>query len=383
MNKTLFKAVVVLLCTAFCFTFFPGQARGAEPDVSAQSAVLMDQSTGRLLFNRNGEEKLPIASITKVMTAVLAIESGKMNQLVTVSSEAVKTEGSSLYLKSGEKISLRDLVYGLMLRSGNDASLAIAEAVGGSKQGFVLMMNEKAAELGMTDTHFMNPNGLEHPDHYSTAHDMAILTKYAMTDSAFRKITGTEIYRARATNKEEARSWLNKNKLLRQYKYTTGGKTGFTRAAGRTLISTASKKGMDLIVVTLNDGNDWRDHKNLYEWGFSEFTRTKLMDKGPVHAKVDPFYKGKLFVKSTIVLPLSVEEKRRIKKELILLRPPKRAKEWKPAQPAGRLLFKLNGRVVTSVPVYYKNQKKAKKKFWTLFGGFIEAAFTGRERPRR
>ena len=199
------------------------------------------------------------------MTAIIAIESGKMKEKVTVSREAIYTEGSSIYLEQGEKMTLEDLVYGLMLRSGNDAAVAIAEHVGGSVEGFVYLMNEKAKWLGMTNTHFDNPHGLDSDNHYSSAYDMAILMRYAMNNEKYREISGTSSYKS----ERRTYSWINKNKLLTQYyEYCTGGKTGFTKKTGRTLVSTASKDGMDLIAVTLNAPDDWKDHIHMYEWGF-------------------------------------------------------------------------------------------------------------------
>ncbi|ASN05471.1 D-alanyl-D-alanine carboxypeptidase family protein [Virgibacillus necropolis] len=237
----------------------------AKPGVSAVNAVLMNESTGEVLYEKKAHEKQKIASITKIMTAIIAIESGKMNETVKASKRAVYTEGSSIYLEQGEKMLLKDLVYGLMLRSGNDAAVAISEHVGGSLEGFVYLMNKKARWIGMTNTHFENPSGLDGEKHYSTAYDMALLMRYAMNNKIFEKVTKTEMY------KSESReyAWKNKNKLLTTYyEYSTGGKTGYTKSAGRTLVSTASKDGTDLIVVTLQDPNDWIDHINLYEWGF-------------------------------------------------------------------------------------------------------------------
>ena len=186
------------------------QSKASLP-VSAHSAILMDQDSGRVLYEENAHEKSRIASITKIMTAILAIESGKLDHTVTISLNAVGTEGSSLYLKKGEKITLKNLVYGLMLRSGNDAAVAIAEEVGGSLDGFVWMMNQKAEEIGMKDSHFSNPHGLDNTkSHYSTAYDMALLTRYAMKNETYRVISGTKKHRA--TNTEESWDYIWKNK---------------------------------------------------------------------------------------------------------------------------------------------------------------------------
>lgn len=342
------------------------RAAGGAPSVSAQAAVLMDQASGRILFSRNSTEKLPIASITKVMTAILAIESGKLNQKFTVSREAVHAEGSSIYLKAGERIRLIDLVYGLMLRSGNDASVAIAEAVAGSTRGFALLMNEKAAELGMIGTHFMNPNGLDDPDHYSTAADMAVLTRYAMQNATFRKITGTRSYKAEQTNKESVRVFINKNKMLRLYSKATGGKTGFTKKAGRTLISTASSGSLSLIVVTLNDGQDWQDHQQLFEWGFTRFHPVAVVRRGMLNADTIPFYRNRLYVQHDIEVPLAAGEAAQVKKVLVLVKPDPGKKNWTPPEPAGYLKIRINQEELGSIPVYYKKTAE-KKSFWNLF----------------
>lgn len=169
--------------------------------VSGQAAVLMEQESGRVLYGKNEHQPLKIASITKIMTAIIAIESGKMDENLVVSKNAEGTEGSSLYLVAGEKLLLEDLVYGLMLRSGNDAAMAIAEHVGGSTEGFVYLMNEKAEEIGMTNSLFRNPHGLDtHPDHLSSAFDMALLTQYAMENDTYRKIASTKVHRSQGEN---------------------------------------------------------------------------------------------------------------------------------------------------------------------------------------
>ncbi len=244
---------------------------------SARSAIMMDTDTHRILYRKNINEQRSVASISKIMTAIIAVESGKLDDIVTVGDEIDKSYGSGIYIQKGEKISLRDLVYGLMLRSGNDASYAIANYIGGDK--FVDIMNEKAKEIGMINTVFNNPNGLdEEAGNYSTAYDMAILTSYAMQNKEYRTIVGTKEHFVK-TNKNTY-SWINKNKLLFNYEYTTGGKTGFTQKARRTLVTTASKNNLNLVVVTLNDGNDFADHKSLFEYGFNNFYRYQLLTKG-------------------------------------------------------------------------------------------------------
>ena len=252
-------------------------------DTSATSSILMDIDSNRILYEENIHKIRSVASISKIMTAIIAIESGKLNDKITIGKEINSSYGSGIYIKEGEVLTLKDLVYGLMLRSGNDAALAIAHYVGDSVDEFVDLMNKKAKELKMTNTTFNNPSGLDQEKgNYSTAYDMAILTSYAMKNKEYKKITSTKKYTL-ATNKNTY-VWINKNKLLSLYKYTTGGKTGFTEIAKRTLVSTASKNNINLVVVTLNDGNDWQDHQNLFEHGFNNYTNIKLLEKGTYDA---------------------------------------------------------------------------------------------------
>ena len=267
-------------------------------ETSARSAILMDMDSNRILYEKNIHEKRSVASISKIMTAVVAIESGKLDDKVIIGDEIKKAYGSGIYIQVGEEMTLRDLLYGLMLRSGNDAALAIANYVGGSVDNFVEMMNSKAKDLKMRNTTFNNPSGLDQEEgNYSTAYDMALLASYAMKLDDYKTITGTKKYTL-STNKNTY-SWINKNKLLSLYKYTTGGKTGFTEIAKRTLVSTATKDSTNLVVVTLNDGNDWQDHQNLFEYGFNNYTNLKLLEKGYINIYNDNYYKDyKLYIKS-------------------------------------------------------------------------------------
>ena len=276
-------------------------------DTSARSAILMDIDSNRILYEENINEKRSVASISKIMTAVLAIESGKLDEYVIIGDEIDKSYGSGIYIKKGEKIKLKDLVYGLMLRSGNDAANAIAYFVG--KEKFVEMMNKKAEEIGMKNTTFNNPSGLDEEEgNYSTAYDMAILTSYAMKLIDFQEIVGTKNYYLK-TNKNTY-YWINKNKLLFTYNYTTGGKTGFTVKARRTLVTTASKDNLNLVVVTLNDGNDFKDHRDLFEYGFNNYTNIKLLNNGVLDIKTNELYNDyKLEILNNFNYPISNEDK--------------------------------------------------------------------------
>lgn len=258
-------------------------------DTSATSAILMDMDTNRILYSENIHTARSVASISKIMTAIVAIENADINSKVVIGDEISKAYGSGIYIKQGEVMTLEDLLYGLMLRSGNDAALAIANYVGKDVDKFVQMMNEMAKKIGMKDSVFNNPHGLDdNGGNISTSYDMAILTAYAMKNETYRKIVSTKQYSVK-TNMNTY-SWTNKNKLLRTYEYTTGGKTGFTEVARRTLVSTASKDGMNLVVVTLNDGNDFEDHKNLYEYAFENYRNYQILHKGIIQVYDDTYY---------------------------------------------------------------------------------------------
>ncbi len=350
----------------FYMTSSPIHAEEVPFSVSAEAAVLMEAESGRVLYGKKENEPLRIASITKIMTALLAIESGKMDEDVQISKRAEGVEGSTIYLQAGEKIKLEDLVYGLMLQSGNDAAVAIAEHIAGSVEGFVYMMNEKASQLGMTNTVFQNPHGLDdHEDHYSTAYDMAILTQYAMENEKYREISGTKRHQV---NGDKKRVWKNKNRLLTElYRYSTGGKTGFTKRAKRTLVSTAAKDEMDLIVVTLNAPSDWHDHMNLFNWAFETYEMERLITKGVQKDINDPFYRDRVYSPYAFEFPLSETEREQIKKEITLYRPPEQieTKEYQPPNPVGKVELTIKGERIGQVPLYYEPPEgKEKKGLW-------------------
>lgn len=278
-------------------------------NTSGECVIAMDQNSKRIFYAKNIHKQRPIASISKIMTAILAIESGKLNDEITIGEEINSAYGSGIYIKVGEQLKLVDLVYGLMLRSGNDAALAIANYVGGSIENFVDMMNVKAKELGMINTNFNNPSGLDdNGGNISTAYDMAILTSYAMQNEEYKEIVGTKKYKLE-TNMN-VYSWTNKNKLLFNYKFTTGGKTGFTDVAKRTLVSTATKDDLNLVVVTLNDGNDFSDHQNLYEDIFANYQNYSIVKQGNIDIIEEKYYQNYYFyIKNNFKYPLSYTEK--------------------------------------------------------------------------
>jgi serine-type D-Ala-D-Ala carboxypeptidase (penicillin-binding protein 5/6) len=368
--KSIRWLVVVAFITSVILLSIPTNTN-ASGSVSASSAVLMEQQSGRILFEKDAHEVRRIASITKIMTAILAIESGKLNDTVKVTENAVRAEGSSIYLKPGENIKLEDLVYGLMLRSGNDAAVAIAEYVGGSLDGFVYLMNQKASEIGMDQTHFANPHGLDdHEDHFSTAYDMALLTKYAMSNDTYKLISGTKVHRAPNPTENWDRVWKNKNRLLTElYEYTTGGKTGYTKRAKRTLVTTATKGELNLIAVTLNGPDDWNDHINMYEMGFNNYQLVKVLKEGTIKEIEDPFYKRKVYIKQDMLYPITKEEEGLFRIEYKLQKP---KKEWREQENepdvVGKALIYFNQKQIKEVPLNYKKTKsKDEKSFIDYF----------------
>lgn len=266
--RRIFAGVAVGILAAILF--LPVRA-GA---ISAECAILIDAQTGRVLYEKKAEEKSLIASTTKIMTALVICEQTNVLDRVKIPKEAVGIEGSSMYLKEGEVLTVQELLYGLMLQSGNDAAVALAIYCGGTVEGFTELMNDKAHRLGMTQSHFANPNGLDSPGNYSTARDMAILTAYAMQNPIFAQTVSTK------TITIGERCLRNHNKLLWQLEGANGVKTGYTKAAGRILISSVTRMGRQLIAVTFNAPDDWQDHKTLIEDGFSRFTVQQLVRQG-------------------------------------------------------------------------------------------------------
>src|SRR5699024_10434536 len=343
-------AAITLVCLLISSLFYPASGQ-ANPKVSANNAILIEQSSGRVLFERKAHEQQPIASITKIMTAIIAIESGELNKTVTVSNRAVNAIGSSIYLEEGEKIKLKDLIYGLMLRSGNDAAVAISEHVGGSMEGFVHLMNQKAQWLGMTNTSFENPHGLDTDNHYSTAYDMAVLMRYAMDNETFRQVTKTKSYKS----ENRVYAWKNKHKLLTgMYDHINGGKTGFTRIAGRTLVSSALKDDMELIAVTLNGPDDWRDHIGMFEWGFDNYDMTTIDQKGEnIYRIADSGSQVTGYVHQDITIPLRKNEQGQIEKQSFIAHDnPGTAEDV-----IGKTIYFADAVPVTQTPIFSERDK--------------------------
>lgn len=266
---------------AFVATVLFLSACYAAPSDSAKSTILMDADTGRILYAKNADCKSLIASTTKIMTAIVVLEHCDLDAEYEIPPEATGIEGSSIYLKAGERLTIRELLYGMMLHSGNDAAIALALACSDSIPEFVDLMNLKAQQLGLHQTHFENPNGLDGEAHFSSAADLAKMTQYALKNADFEQIVSTKSIRI------GERSLSNHNKLLWSLDGAIGVKTGYTRAAGRILVSAAERDGRRLIAVTICDGNDWQDHKSLYEYGFSQYPERKVITAGECVGWVD------------------------------------------------------------------------------------------------
>ncbi len=271
------KKITALFLTLFMFLSLPVYAEEPPvPEVSGKSVILVEAQSGRVLFAKNEKEKLPMASTTKIMTALLAAESGKLDQEIVVTKEMLQVEGTSMGLLPGDTVTVEGLIYGMLLQSGNDAANVTALTLAGSKEKFAEMMNRRAQELGMENTHFVTPSGLDAEGHYSTAEDMSKLARAALNNPVFAQVCAQKTARVEYGNPPYMRTMTNHNKLLKMYDGTIGVKTGFTKKSGRCLVSAAERDGVTLVAVTLNDPNDWSTHKELFDYGFSLLSRTEL-----------------------------------------------------------------------------------------------------------
>ena len=334
------------------------------PEISAKSAILIEISSGEVISAKNADERLPMASTTKIMTALVALENCDLKKVISVSPNAVGVEGSSVYLYPNERLTLEDLLYAMLLESANDAAAAIAIEIGGSIEGFAQMMNAKATELGLLHTHFENPHGLDSATHYTTARELAIIARAAYSNEAFREIVSTYKKTVPLNETEGVRLLINHNKLLKSYEGATGIKTGFTKKSGRCLVSAAEKDGVGLIAVTLNAPDDWQDHTKLLDHGFSLIESKVLCEIGEFsyiipavggdcdHVKVENAEKV------TVLLPRSSAEiECKIELPRFLYSP------VSSGEVIGRIVFYLNGKeiahskLVTSTSVTLVNKK--------------------------
>ena len=322
---------------------------------TAKSTIVMDLDSGRILYEKNANQKRLIASITKIMTAIVAIEEGDLTEKITVGEEVLSMYGTNIYVEVGEKMKLRDLLYGLLLRSGNDASVVIAKAIAGSEEKFVNLMNKKAQEIGMKNTIFKNPHGLdEETENYSTAYDMALLSKYAYKNKTYRNIVSTDKYEVSTGKKTYL--WYNRNKLLTTYEYCTGGKNGYTPRAGKTLVTTASKNGLNLTIVTLSDGDIYNNHIDLYEDFFSKYKRYKIIDKNKFRIDKE-FVDEDVYLEDSFYYPLTSNEVNDIKTVVHFL-------DDSATDEIGTIEIFLSNQKIGELPIYRKIKKKEQFSFF-------------------
>ncbi len=314
---SIFIAVCLILNTSAAFA-----KEATKPDISAKAYALIELNTGRLLLSKNEDMKLPMASTTKIMTCILAIEKLPLDTKIKISKNAEGTEGSSMYLRCGEVLTLEELLYGLMVVSGNDAAVAVAEAVGGNVEDFICMMNEKASELGLTNTHFVTPNGLHDDEHYTSAKDLCALSCYAMKNETFAKIVSTKSKIIEADEDNSVHYLNSKNKILKEYDGGCGIKTGYTKKAGRCLSASAKKDEMTLVAVVLSAPDMFEDAKKLLDYGFDNFRLYEIVKEKESIAEI-PVKNGisksiKVESSESCILPLREDEYKIIRKTVNL-----------------------------------------------------------------
>lgn len=303
------KKMIAVLSAALCITV---PVRADASVETARSICVINASTGETVFEKNSRERLPMASTTKIMTAYTAIKNSSMNELVTVSRNAQDQEGSSMYVRAGEQLAMEDMIYGLMLNSGNDAAVAIAEHISGSSDSFAELMNRTAKELGVSDTHFCNPNGLPSDDHFTTAAELAYISREAFRLPEFCRIVSEQAHTAHTTD-GRAVELYNHNKLLGRYEGAVGIKTGYTKAAGRCLVSAAQRDGMTFIAVTLNDSDDWNTHMELLDAAFDAHYPKQVLCAGEVLKEcVKDGRKCTFSAAEDLIVPMKKNEKQNV-----------------------------------------------------------------------
>ncbi|MBW4828784.1 MAG: D-alanyl-D-alanine carboxypeptidase [Clostridiaceae bacterium] len=348
-----FKTVIISLIILFLIN----SISYSSPEIDAESGLLIDVKSGRILYTLNPHKKLPMASTTKIMTALVALENGKLDEKIKVKKKFVGVEGSSIYIYEGEEISLKDLLYGLMLRSGNDAAMVIADHVAGDTDKFIELMNSKAKEIGALNTNFTNPHGLEDENHYTTAHDLGLITREALKHDVFKEIVSSKSWTA---DRDKNNYFYNKNKTLWQYEGGDGVKTGYTKRAGRCLVSSATKNGMQLVSVVLNDGNWFNDCYELLDYGFDNYKPYFLYDEGQFikNIKVEDGSKEYLPVvtNTSCILPLKEKEKENIKITIDL--PKKITPPIKEGKVLGKISVYLDGELIYTSNLVSKEEIK-------------------------
>ncbi len=353
------KLISVFICVLAIFCL------STTAFANAKSAVLIDAQTGRVLFEHNKDEKLPMASTTKIMTALLTLEEENLDEYFTVDPKAITVEGSSMGLKPGDKVTLRTLAAGMLLASGNDGANAAAVEISGSISAFVKLMNDRAKELGMVNTSFETPSGLDGESHYSTAYDMAILAQEALKNPDFTAICSQSSMQLMYGNPPYSRTLYNHNRLLKTYKGAAGVKTGFTKKAGRCLVSFAEREGVALICVTLNCGDDWNYHKKLYDEYFGKLKATEFEGLSTEVAVCSDGIKTAVLKSKRLSIALFEGEAERIKtaiaKPKFVFAPAEKGKE------AGHVLYYLDDELIAKTPLVFAEKIEIPKKEKSFF----------------
>lgn len=375
------KKILVLLA-ALILLPLPTAKAASEPGVSAQSAILISGDDGTVIFEKNAHERLAMASTTKIMTALLTLEEAERSgdPVIDITEEMVRVEGSSMGLQAGNRLTLTNLTSGMLLASGNDAANAAALYLGGSQEGFAELMNTRAREIGMTETNFVTPSGLDDEEHYSTAYDMALLGREAMGNEEFARIAGSSTLQVEFMEPEQKVSYTNHNKLLRIYDGCIGIKTGFTKKAGRTLVSAARRDGTTLIAVTLNAPDDWDDHMAMFDYGFETVKTVQMGGEAlPETLPVAGSDKQRIGLRmgQKLNMTLPIEQAQEMESRVLLpkfLYAPVRAGEK-----VGRVQYLMGGEEIYSVPIIAAEEAGAlvmpERGFWEKVTDFFDEIF--------
>lgn len=361
------KHVAFILICVLSLSLFP--VTGSAASLSAESAVLIEAESGKIIFSHNYDKRLGMASTTKIMTGLVAVENSSPDDLIEVDERAVGIEGSSVYLERGERLTVRQLVYSLLLQSANDAAEALAYHVSGGIAEFAEMMNARACEIGLTSTHFTNPHGLYDENHYTTAYELALITREALKNETFREIVATKSYTFSSESK--TRTIVNHNRLLKTYEGCIGVKTGFTKATGRCLVSAAQRDGVTLICVTLNAPDDWNDHRKLLDLGFETCERRTLAEEGGIRIPVcvtgsdsDCVYAVNRDRAELTLLEKNADVRMKVYTDRFLFAPVKKGEK------IGYCAFETDGEIIATLDLYADrdaNEKNARRKFLGVF----------------
>lgn len=365
MNKIIIIASLMLFCPVLAL---------AAPEISAEYACVMEAETGEVIFEYNGETEHSMASTTKIMTALVALENSGVDEVVTISRNAAYQEGSSAYLAENERITMENLLYGLMLNSGNDAAVAVAEYISGSEKKFAELMTERAKSVGAFNTSFKNASGLDSEGHYTTAIDLARITAIALENPEFKKIVSTSYKEVEYSG--GMLSFVNHNKLLKSYNGCIGVKTGFTKKTGRCLVSAAERDGVRLICVTLRAPDDWNDHKKLLDYGFDEVELSKIIKKGEVLTTVPLESGGEMPVVSKDGVEIPLVKGGRRKTEIVLHTVPHIDNSVETGDKIGEFDVVYDGRKIKKIDLLAAQEYVREKSFFESIIDFWKKVFS-------